>query len=230
VLFSDTKIAQFINDNFEPVWQSVRPVPTIQIDFGNGKSVKRTLHGNIATYVCTSSGVILDVLPGLYQPVAYLDALKQLSLLGRYVVKGGRLDQHLLASYHEKQWAALEHNRKPWRLVVAVDRANLWHIAFVPSRDVALKSVLNLEPTTECPNLGSADAISTWKALTTETTFNEVLRRKAIHERLVSAKLKPAQFTRWLYKDVLHADIDDPYLGLKDTLTATYPFKQADLR
>ena len=226
MLFSDAKIAQFINDNFEPVWQSVRPVPTIQIDFGNGKSVKRTLHGNIATYVCTSSGTILDVLPGLYQPEAYVDALKQLRLLDRYVVKNGEVDQRVLSSYHAKQLEAFQHRRKPWRFVEVVDHSNQWHITFEPSWDTALKSQLDLEPTKECPDLASPEAIRTWKALTRETLYSETFRRNLIHQRLASAELEPAQFTRWLYKDVLHADIDDPYLGLKDTLSATYPFKR----
>ena len=31
----------------------------------------RTLHGNIATYVCTADGQVLDILPGIYAADAY---------------------------------------------------------------------------------------------------------------------------------------------------------------
>jgi hypothetical protein len=79
VLFSDARISNYINNNFEPVWQSVRAVPMITIDFGNGQKVKRTLHGNIATYVCMRDGSVVDVLPGLYRPDAYLQSLKSIA-------------------------------------------------------------------------------------------------------------------------------------------------------
>ncbi|MBV9123206.1 MAG: hypothetical protein JO112_07605, partial [Planctomycetes bacterium] len=85
VLFSREDLAAFIDRNFEPVWQTVRPVPLVRIDFGNGTVVTRTLHGNIATYVCTSEGQVLDILPGIYTPGAYLERLNQLHLLARYV-------------------------------------------------------------------------------------------------------------------------------------------------
>jgi hypothetical protein len=29
---------------------------------------------------------------------------------------------------------------------------------------------------------------------------------------------------KWLYKEVLHLDLDDPYLGLQTTLFDGYPF------
>jgi hypothetical protein len=35
--------------------------------------------------------------------------------------------------------------------------------------------------------------------------------------------------TKKLYKEVLHADLDDPYLGLGPTLFAGYPFAGEDL-
>ncbi len=67
MLFSNDEIADFINTTFEPTWQSVRPVPLVRIDFGNGHVVTRTLHGNIATFVCNADGHVLDILPGIYQ-------------------------------------------------------------------------------------------------------------------------------------------------------------------
>ena len=40
-------------------------------------------------------------------------------------------------------------------------------------------------------------------------------RRRQIHEHLASGVLiRPEQIKRWLYRDVLHADLDDPFLGL----------------
>ena len=36
MLFSNEKVADYINKNFEPAWQSVRDVPMVTIDFGKG--------------------------------------------------------------------------------------------------------------------------------------------------------------------------------------------------
>jgi hypothetical protein len=34
--------------------------------------------------------------------------------------------------------------------------------------------------------------------------------------------------TKLVYKEVLHVDLDDPYLGLGEVLFATYPFAKED--
>ena len=52
------------------------------------------------------------------------------------------------------------------------------------------------------------------------------MRRKQVHELLASVgPAAPQALTRRLYKDILHADLDDPYLGLGSSLFASYPFK-----
>ena len=78
MLFSDDKIAGFINKTFKPARESVRSVPTIQINFGDEHIVTRTLHGNVATYACLPDGQVLDILPGLYDPGTALQQLQNL--------------------------------------------------------------------------------------------------------------------------------------------------------
>ncbi len=64
-----------------------------------------------------------------------------------------------------------------------------------------------------------------------ERWVNETFRRRQIHERLAeSPLLQPGAVTRWLYRDILHADLDDPYLGLGRVLFANYPFKDGSQR
>ena len=58
-----------------------------------------------------------------------------------------------------------------------------------------------------------------------DTEVNETTRRTQIHELLAKAGLvRPDKILKPLYKDVLHADLDDPYLGLGSVLFAGYPF------
>ena len=71
-LYSNAKVSQFLRDNYVLHWQSVRPVPRVTIDFGDGRKLERTLTGNSAHYVLASDGTPLDVLPGLYSPLAFL--------------------------------------------------------------------------------------------------------------------------------------------------------------
>src|SRR5215467_2987788 len=45
-------------------WQTVRPVPKVTIDFGNGKKIERTLTGNSLHLVLDLDGRPMDALPG----------------------------------------------------------------------------------------------------------------------------------------------------------------------
>lgn len=70
-LYSNKKLSEFLRTNFVLHWQSVRPVPRVTIDFGDGRKLQRTLTGNSAHYVLASDGTPIDVLPGLYSPLAF---------------------------------------------------------------------------------------------------------------------------------------------------------------
>ena len=100
VLFSDKQLAEYINSNFEACWAPLRPVPTLTVDFGNGRILKRTLHGNIASYICRADGQVIDILPGLYGPRTYQANLKTLLSVVSSLAKATEKDAALFA-YHE---------------------------------------------------------------------------------------------------------------------------------
>ena len=77
-LYSNGIISDYLRDNFVLHWQSVRPVPQVTIDFGDGRKLRRTLTGNSAHYVLAASGEPLDVLPGLYGPRQFYEWLVRL--------------------------------------------------------------------------------------------------------------------------------------------------------
>lgn len=183
MLFSDAEVAAYINAKFEPAWKSLRPVPKVSIDFGNGKVIERTLNGNIATFVCTADGTIVDVIAGIYSQADYLDALKRAERLAVVMPADVRARDAALRAYHVRE--TIERRRQ-----------------FLPSKDA----------------LG---------AMLAEDTIQNVLsRRVVIHRKLASnPSAKPNDVMNWLYREVLHADLDDPYLGLRPVLFASYPFK-----
>jgi hypothetical protein len=76
ILYSNAEIAKYLRENYILHWQSVRPAPKVTIDFGDGRKIERTLTGNSIHYVLDSRGVIIDALPGLYTPQAFLKFLQ----------------------------------------------------------------------------------------------------------------------------------------------------------
>ncbi len=231
MLFSDDNVAAYININFEPAWESVRPVPLVTIDFGNGTVVRRTLHGNVATYACAGDGVVLDILPGIYEPNTYLDRLRQLKLLHQMVGAGTATESRsgLLVGYHRRQFESLDENESPLKLeelprasITAAERGT--RVILQPDKRIEAHGIA-ATISSDFQSIASED-LPHWEALAKDTDLNEQFRRQAIHQYLMDQKesLRPEQITRWLYREVLHADLDDPYLGLGKVLFDDYPF------
>ena len=74
-LYANTEVSQYLRDHFILHWQSVRPVPRITIDFGDGRKIERTITGNSIHYILDSDGAVIDALPGLYGSKAFLKGL-----------------------------------------------------------------------------------------------------------------------------------------------------------
>jgi hypothetical protein len=246
VLFSSADIAEYVNAGFEPVWVSVRPVPMVTIDFGNGHKVTRTLHGNIATSVCDSDGKVLDILPGIYQPGEYRKQLEQLVLLNVYARAGapGQGFEATIKTYHQRQYERLKAEKPADRLVYNAvadfGKARIENpVKLLAAADPA--PPLQRDPVTgEIKKSGDkpaaaesvskkAEGVAGWKELAEDTRINETIRRRQIHEMLATTGPVPMEsVVKWLYKEVLHADLDDPMLGLGEVLNRNYPFAGED--
>jgi hypothetical protein len=195
VLFSRPDVSSFINQNFEPVWESVRPVPTVTIDFGNGTVVTRTLHGNIATYLCTADGCVIDILPGVYEPATYLDFLDQIRSVAADVLgpAAATRDEYLM-NYHARKAQTVRNGLQVHGAAGAID--------------------------------SPIDDLARWDLIIKDTYLNETIRHRQVHDWLAKqSSVMPDQAKSWLYREVLHADLDDPYLGLRKTLFDGYPFE-----
>jgi hypothetical protein len=258
VLFSSETVANTINHAFEPVWESVRPVPLVTIDFGNGHTITRTLHGNIATYLCNAQGTVFDILPGIYEPTEYLNQLSQFALLFRHVRQQFRpgqakdasdlkaaLASHMdvrLKAYHATQAARLRENKPADVLAVNLLKGGLSKAEIeVPIELIAAGDLGKIPgisttfgkvppaPAESRPVPASSQEIAGWKELVEDTRVNESVRRRAIHDKLAGAgRVTPDDVKKWLFKDVLAADLDDPTLGIGKLLDDRYPFAAED--
>jgi hypothetical protein len=263
VLFSNAEVAQFINATFEPAWESLRPVPIVTIDFGNGKSITRTLHGNIATYVCNAAGTVIDVLPGVYTPAPYREQLALLAGVAKSLAQlpEGVMETNLRA-YHTQRAAALNLPVSPQVQSVAFTGGGFKggigggfqaggafsgfsggiggiqggfgglgkQFGFKGGIETPLEGVLagrTQPPAAPVP----AGELAKRPELALDAEANEKVRRRLVHQRLSSGQpTTPDGLKRWLFKEVLYADLDDPMLGLGAVLDANYPFADEDAK
>lgn len=107
VLYPNDELSAVLHDRFVLHWRSVRPVPIVTIDFGDGRKLERTLTGNSIHYILDSEARPLDALPGLYGPGAFLRDLSNAEKLFHSL--NGKNEQEragLLRRYYIEQ-----HNR-----------------------------------------------------------------------------------------------------------------------
>jgi hypothetical protein len=108
-LYANQDVARFLRDNFVLYWSSERPVPKVTIDFGDGRRLERTITGNSAHYVLDEGGHVLDVLPGLYAPVAFRAELERcLALHASLRGVAGAARARTVAAYHAQRAAEVD--------------------------------------------------------------------------------------------------------------------------
>jgi hypothetical protein len=129
-LYPNSEISKHLREHFILHWESVRPVPKVSIDFGDGRRLERTLTGNSIHYVLDADGRPIDAIPGLYGPGAFLRQLQRVGRLAaslRSAATDGERDAQLRL-YHQ---ARLRELSSRWNL----DLANAG-VASPPRRDL----------------------------------------------------------------------------------------------
>lgn len=112
-LYANAEISKTLREKFVLHWKSVRPVPVVTIDFGDGRTLKRTLTGNSAHYVLAADGRPLDALPGLYHPKAFAEWLAtDEKLAHEYAAAKPEERDALVAAHHAER---LEKVLADWR-------------------------------------------------------------------------------------------------------------------
>jgi hypothetical protein len=112
-LYPNAEISQELRNNFILHWQTVRPVPKVTIDFGDGRKLERTITGNSIHYILDSSGRPIDAIPGLYGPKAFLKQLQQGKVIAKSLsTQNGERYNLLLQQYHLRR---LDDIQNQWR-------------------------------------------------------------------------------------------------------------------
>jgi hypothetical protein len=116
VLYPNTKVADYLRNNFVLHWSSERPVPLVTIDYGDGRRIETTLTGNSIHYILAADGTPVDALPGLYSPAVFLYRLQQAHGFVASTFASGEQRISYLKNYHRQavkrlNFAALAENR-----------------------------------------------------------------------------------------------------------------------
>jgi hypothetical protein len=197
-LYPNREVASLLSRSFVLHWRTVRPVPKVKIDFGDGRVVDRTLTGNSAHLVLDPRGRVADAIPGLYTPETFVDVLRRAG--------GLALEIAALADRPARERLRLHHS----------DRAQAigaWPPPparqYPTAREAGSLAVTKMRM--EDPLLRFIEASAADDAMT-----NERLLHKQVHERFASGDvaLEREPFVEWLYQDVFKMPLDDPWLGL----------------
>ncbi len=234
MLLSNPEAAAFISKNFIPCWQSVRPVPKVTIDFGDGRVMRRTLKGNTVFYVVTPEGRVVDALPGVYTPSDFI-AVASESLR---VLHDGRLsDADALRWHREQVQAGIAQERIRTTMSKAAIESPLLNALDLSAVDTSRGAApsgstyaANFEricdrlddvssrpmPASKvAPAVGSARERG-MRAVRADSRTNVQLVRAAVHLFFAAAPSLPTPDSckSVVFKRILHVDIDDPNLGL----------------
>jgi hypothetical protein len=180
-LYSNAAISQLLRDKFVLHWESVRPVPVITIDFGDGRKLVRTITGNSAHYVLDAEGRPVDCLPGLYSPRAFTEWLEEIEPVARGIMADESSRASSLVAYHrtrldllDLRWrsdlARLADGSTEQPQVAAVAPRNATNdaeraaVIAAPKRAVEFKAIRNVAVLANAAPVGETDD-PTWQRL-----------------------------------------------------------------
>lgn len=185
LLYPEPRINRMLRERFVLHWESVRPVPRVTIDFGNGKKLERTLTGNSAHVVLDPYGRPVDALPGLFSAEVFLQLLTRAHAYGL-------ADRGKLARLHAdaRDRPPLAPRARVSRSVEASLLAPTKHMVELP----VLRAVSPLDQDT-AGNLALHDRI------------HEVFAARRVGPNIEA-------FVAWIYRELFLMPLEDPALGL----------------
>jgi hypothetical protein len=184
MLYPEPRINALLRDAFVLHWQSVRPVPIVTIDFGDGRRIVKTLTGNSVHVVLDAAGRPVDALPGLFDPATFL------TLLGRARELAGA-PRAQLALLHER---AL---RQPLP-------------STSPRRAMAASMLAPTKHAVEMPMLRAVSPIS----VAADTRENLELHARVHELFAAGVQWNADELVSWIYRELFLMPPEDPALGL----------------
>jgi len=107
-LYPNAEVNEILRDTYVLHWETVREVPKVTIDFGDGRKLERTLTGNSIHYVLDSRGRPVDGIPGLHGAKAFASLLTRSGTLAtKTAALDGDARRAALRDFHGKRLDAI---------------------------------------------------------------------------------------------------------------------------
>ncbi len=231
MLLSDDKVSRYLQDHFVLVWNSIRPAPKVTIDFGDGHVLERTLKGNTCFYVINPDGKVVDALPGVYRPDAFLAELSESLTLVDLSDAEIRERHRQVAEWGTGVSSDSTLSKMPVQgpLIRALEPTTVSKSAL----QSPMLQPLGAEPTRSAADIidmsalpMSTDEIDAYlpgegdlgeRALRADSAASVAVLRPAVHQWFaqLGALPTPQECRTPIYKEILKVDLKDPYMGLK---------------
>lgn len=247
MLLSDETTAEWLSANFVLSWEMVREPAKVSIDFGSGKKLERTLAGNTAFYLTTSDGTVFDVFPGVYSPQHFKSEVeKSMPLWNQVKAVPARDRAKVVRDWHIASLStritaerarvsggkafiespilkALGVEQLRWNEGGAEAKPNTTFAMYAMQFEDVSKfgaSAINMRDRL-LNNEKLSEEDKQRRIVDMDSRTNVISVRPAVHlmfRDVVKGTVKPSDLTKTVYGQILHIDIDDPYLGLADNL------------
>lgn len=242
-LYPHTAVRTLLAKRYVLHWQSVRAVPIITIDFGDGRSIKRTITGNSLHLVLDARGRTVDVLPGLYGAGTFARVLQESeSLAKRAADLNDDQFHHELAAFHQHQlneqearwsedWQQLKAAHVP-QFGAQLDDAAWTQLAQRYAAEVALDGMTTAavqakQPAEVAGMLAMTKTITEMPAMKLvrnlvpvigqDTVKNEYNFHRQIHQWFANGQAQKQNVTALtdrIYAELFLSPLDDPWYGL----------------
>ncbi len=244
ILYPDPEIAALLREHFVLHWQSVRDVPVVTIDFGDGRQLRQPLTGNSVHLVVDSRGRPFDALPGLVSPQAFKQWLTSVHRLWNDSERGSEAAFWSSVAQFHRERAAKRRSDSSLAISKTQQISDLnplderWS-RFAASEDVRLASTSRqlLQAQRPGPNAEDAMLIAASKAvvetpmlrlvqpieplIARDTVFNLYALQTKIDDWFTQASVPSSydDMTKRIYAEAFQMPLHDPWLGLSpDTL------------
>jgi hypothetical protein len=236
MLYSDPEIASILRERYVLHWHSVRPVPRVTIDMGDGRKIQQTITGNSVHYLLGENGEVLDALPGLHSPRAFraqleewltLDpaqlreyhALRAKAALDRGLSLGfvqikQRVPRNPTAQEVVRQAASKARTERPLLTQLTIGLRPPAEESMPVSDDVTF-SAESLALMRRKQPLTDELMESLRRSVATDTVFNDVELHRHIHQWFAAGEVEDlASLNERVYAELFLTPSDDPWLGL----------------
>ena len=199
-LYPDRRVAKLLEDRFVLHWQSVRPVPIITVDFGDGRKLVTTITGNSVHLVLDQRGRPIDALPGLFTADAFVRLASAAADLAETLPDAARL-----AGWHRARLARL----------ADVPENMLPRGFHVPHMKPSAREAGALAMTKMMVERPLINAVML-PVVEEDSRQNEFVLHRQIHQHFASGAVETAdELAAWIYEEVFLMPADDPWLGLR---------------